>query len=304
MFLTFPALGDSKLRVVTTTTDLAWAAKEIGKTHVDVVSLLKGTENPHFVDTIPDYIRQVAEAKVVCLVGLDLEIGWMPKVLSRSGNGDVQPGGKGYCETGRGVSVLEKPTGAVDRSMGDIHPSGNPHYWLSPSSLADGATEIRDTLIRVDPANAKDYTANYLELKKSLNTLHAENLAKLKPLLAKASSTPVMEYHKEFTYLFHSYGLRSFGSLEEKPGIPPSAGRIAEVSLSAKSAGVKVALAGPYAPKSTLKKFTELSSIPVALLPTSVQPNGIAKDYPALQKLLVGELVRGLSKPPPPAATP
>src|SRR5262245_7336772 len=94
-----PLLSEAKIRVITTVPDLAWAARKIGGENVDVSPLLNGTENPHYVDTVPDFIRQVADAQVVCIVGLQLEIGWMPKVLSRSGNARVQPGGAGYCET-------------------------------------------------------------------------------------------------------------------------------------------------------------------------------------------------------------
>ena len=132
---TTPVFAES-LRVVTTTTDLAWLTKQIGGDEVEVTSLLSGEEDPHYVDAVPRFIHLVANADIVCVVGMDLEIGWMPKVLSKSANAQVQPGGKGYCETGKGVEALDVITNDVDRSMGDVHPDGNPHFQLSPLHMA------------------------------------------------------------------------------------------------------------------------------------------------------------------------
>jgi zinc/manganese transport system substrate-binding protein len=280
--------------VVTTMTELAWAAEQIGGAHVAARSLLEGTENPHYVDAVPEYIRLVADAQAVILVGMDLEIGWMPKVLARSGNAQVQVGGKGYCEAGKGVDVLEKPTGDVNRSMGDVHPGGNPHFWLSPKALGQAAGPITDTLIAVDPAHSADYLKGRDAFRKKLDEIAEKNQAKLKAV-ASGVAAWVIEYHKEFSYFFNQYGLKSFGSIEEKPGVLPSAGRLAQVGLSAKQAGVKVVLAGEYAPKKTLERFTEISGIPVAQLPTSIQPGGKIRDYAELQALLVDTLVKHAS---------
>ena len=291
---TIQAYASSPVKVVTSTTDLAWAVKEIGGAHVEVQSLLKGTENPHFVDAIPEFIRLVSEAQAVVIVGLDLEIGWMPKVLTRSGNAQVQPGGKGYCEAGRAVHVLEKPTGDVDRSMGDVHPSGNPHFWLSPKAFAQAAGPIAQTLIAVDPAHTADYQVGARRFTELMEEIRKKNAAKLHSLIASISGPVLMEYHKEFAYFLETYGLRSFGSVEEKPGVAPSAGRLAEVALAAKGAGVRFVLAGETAPKKTLEKFTELSAMPVAVVPMSVQPHAKVKDYPAFQEYLVDTVAKQL----------
>ncbi len=288
------ARGEAPQKVVTTLTDLAWAARVIGKKHVEVTALLSGSENPHYVDTIPDFIRLVADASVVCIAGLDLEIGWMPKVLSRSGNAQVQPGGKGYCDTGSGVSVLDRPTGKVDRSMGDIHPMGNPHFWLSPKWLLEASTVIRDTLIKIDPAHTADYQNGYRELSEKLEALIATNREKLNKAFPKRQGPVVMEYHKEFSYFFDVYSLNSMGSIEEKPGVPPSAGRIAEVALAAKSAGIKVALCGEYAPEKTMRRFKEISGIPYARLQTALHSSGGIGDYIDLQNHLVDTVVKSL----------
>lgn len=285
------------LKVVTSTTDLAWAAKQIGGELVEVSSLLRGHENPHFVDAVPEFIRRVAEAQMVCIVGLDLEIGWIPKVLSRSGNAQVQPGGKGYCETGKAIAVLEKPSGGVNRSMGDVHPAGNPHYWLSPKAFAQGATVIAETLVQLDPANGQAYQNGLKRFSEHMEQILKKGIAKLHPLLARGP-VQVMEYHKEFTYFLESYELKSYGSVEEKPGVPPSAGRLLDVATGARGAGVRFVIAGDTAPRKVLEKFKELSSLPVVVVPLSLQTDGELKNYPEYQDFLVGKVAEELTRTP------
>lgn len=287
------ALAVSPFKVVTTTTDLAIAAKEIGGDKIIVKPLLKGTENPHYIDAIPDFIREVADAKVVCLIGLDLEIGWLPKVLSKSGNAAVQPGGPGYCDTGTGVTVLEKPTGPVNRSMGDVHPAGNPHFTLSPVAFSEAANAIAQALARVDPGSAAFYQTNLKKFQEQLRTLQRQ----LASTLPKPATALVMEYHREFAYFFQAYGLRSFGSLEEKPGVAPSAGRIAEIARSAQAAGVKVLIATDYTPKKALEKFSELSGIPVKLVASFPRADSVVsgpRDYREVQQGLVTAVAEAL----------
>jgi zinc/manganese transport system substrate-binding protein len=289
------ALAAGKLSVVTTIPEFAWAASEIGGPLVETHALLNGTENPHFVDAVPEFTRLAAEADVVCVAGLDLEVGYMPPVLSRSGNAQVQPGGKGYCEVGHAVDVLEKPTGPVDRSMGDVHPSGNPHFWLSPKALSDGSREIAATLTRVDPSHGAEYQKGLEAFQAKLTKLSEDVTARLKPLLdlqSKSGGKPVLiEYHKEFSYFLAQYGLKSLGSIEEKPGVPPSAGRLGQVATDAKAAGIHVALAAEDNPKKTLDRFQELSGIPVDAVPTMIQGEGHFKTYSDLQLHIAETLV-------------
>jgi zinc/manganese transport system substrate-binding protein len=283
-----------KLQVVTSIPDLAWAASEVGGELVEARALLRGTENPHFVDAIPEFTRLAAQADVVCIAGLDLEVGYMPPVLSRSGNAQVQPGGKGYCEAGRGVTVLDKPSGPIDRSMGDVHPGGNPHFYLGPKALAAGAKELSAALIRVDPANTATYQKGLKDFSAKMDALSAEIFEQLKPVRSaqdKAGAPILLEYHKEFAYFFAEYGLQSFGSVEAKPGVPPSAGRLAEIAAAAKAAGVRALLAADYSPSRTVVRFTELSGIQAAVVPTLVQPAGSVKTYVDLQRHIAAALV-------------
>ncbi|WP_413292621.1 metal ABC transporter substrate-binding protein [Bdellovibrio sp. HCB185ZH] len=270
----------AKIKVVTTLPDVAEIVKAIGQDNVEVSSLLSGGTDPHFADARPDYILKVNRADVVCSVGLDLEVGWLPKVLEKAANAKVQAGGTGYCVLGNAIKPLEIPTGVINRSLGDVHPHGNPHFTLDPLKVAESGAEVVRVLSAVDAANAAAYQKNYDAFKKQMETLHSQ-------LKAKIKKVKVMEYHKEFTYFFNSYGLDSAGSLEEKPGMPPSATRIAQVAQAAKANKVQVLFATASAPHQTLERFTELSGIPVVTVPSYVQSSGDAKTIEALQNLLV-----------------
>ncbi|MBC7387190.1 MAG: zinc ABC transporter substrate-binding protein [Cryobacterium sp.] len=284
------------ITVVTTLPDLAWAVREIAgpesESGVKVESLLRGVEDPHFVDASPDFVLKASNADVLCAVGLELEVGWLPKVLERAGNAKITSGNAGFCEFGTSVNVLDKPTGPIDRSMGDVHPFGNPHFWISPKALGDGAKSALVAMKRSDPKHAAVFDAHYAELVKKLSALENRNKAKLAPFAADT----FLEYHKEFSYFFAAYGLRSNGSLEEKPGVPPSAGRIGSVALDAKNAHVKALLASTNNPEKTVRRFEEISGVKAIILPTMSRPKGEPKDYEALQNEIVDKIVQALKK--------
>lgn len=284
------------LKIVTSTTDLAWAVKQIGGAHVEVTSLLKGTENPHYVDAVPEFVRLVADANGVVIVGLDLEVGWMPKVLTRSGNSKVQPGGVGYVEAGKGVHTLERPIGGVDRSMGDIHPAGNPHFWLGPKAFSQAMGPVTQMLKVLDPTHAADYDGGLNRFIAFMDKTQKDNAKQLHQALISVKQPVLVEYHKEFAYFLEDYELKSLGSIEEKPGVAPSAGRLAEMGLLAKNNGVRFALASETAPKKTLERFTEISQIPVVIVPMSLQPAKGLKDYTAFQTRLVDAVLSALQQ--------
>jgi len=281
IFLSLPVFA--KIKVVTTLPDVAEVVKAIGGNQVDVSSLLSGGTDPHFADARPDYILKVNRADVVCSVGLELEIGWLPKVLEKSGKAKVKAGGPGFCELGKSVKPLDLPQGVVNRSLGDVHPHGNPHFTLDPLKLAESGAEVVRVLSQVDSANAGMYQKNYDAFKKQMESLHAQ-------IKSKVKKDKVMEYHKEFTYFFRAYGLESVGSLEEKPGMPPSATRIAEVAQMAKDNKIQVLFATPSAPHKTLERFQELSGIPVVTVPSYIQSSGNGNSIEALQNLLMKAL--------------
>lgn len=273
----------AKLNVVATLPDIAEIVRAVGGEKVTVQSLLTGSEDPHYAEARPDFILKVNKADVVCSMGLDLEAGWLPKVLSKSGNAKIQPGGKGFCQLGRSVETLNKPIGRIDRSMGDIHAHGNPHFNLSPQALAEASVEVLKVLSDMNPENATLYRDNYSNFKNKMIELHTR-------LKSQVGKNIVMEYHQEFTYFFHAYGLSSVGSLEEKPGIPPSAARIAKMAQLAKEKKVSVLYATAAAPHKIRERFQELSGVEVKILPSYVQTHQDPKTIEALQKLLVESL--------------
>lgn len=285
LLLSTSLIAEGKIKVVTTLPDIAELVAEIGGHEVEVQSLLRGNEDPHYADARPDYILKVNRADVVCMIGLDLEEGWLNKVLAKSGNKKVQEGGLGYCILGKAIEALGIPTGKLDRSLGDIHAHGNPHFNLSPLKLADSGAEVVRVLSTISPDKATTFQKNHESFKQKMSQLQ-NRLAK------KINKKRVMEYHKEFTYFFNSYGLDSFGSLEEKPGMPPSAARIGLVANLAKENKVAVLFATPSAPHKVLERFQELSGVPVVIVPAYVQNLGKfpAKSIEELQTLLVNSI--------------
>jgi len=292
IFILVSSIAHAKINVITTTTDLKWLCEKIGGDKVKVESLLNGTEDPHFIDAMPHFIGKVANANMFCLIGLDLEVGWAPKILSRSGNKEVQQGGKGYCETGRTIKALNIPKGRIDRSQGDIHPMGNPHYHLGPDALLEGGETVLNTLITLDSKNATYYLGNYDKLKEEINKLKK----KISKILEPLKSLNFMEYHREFTYFLKEFNLNNIGAIEAVPGVPPSAGRLARVSIQAKQAKVSLALASITAPKKLTDKFEEMSGIPISRVPISIAKSGSPSNYEELLILIAKSMVENAKK--------
>lgn len=280
------------LQVVTTTTDLAWLASQIGGDEVQVESLLSGDEDPHYVDAVPRYIHRVAGADMVCIVGMDLEIGWIPKVLSKAANARVQPGGSGYCQASDTVTALDVVAGSVDRSMGDVHPDGNPHYHLSPEHMLQAGETILGTLIALSPDASDAFLQNFETLSRNLLQLQADVQQKLSPL----QGVKLFEYHKDFSYYAKAYGLSITGAVEAVPGVPPSAGRLARTAINAKNDGVRLLVAARHNPAKVLRRFSSLSKVPYVQVFTSIQRDGEIRDYHSLQHHIADSLLQAASQ--------
>src|SRR5439155_11591385 len=157
------------LRVVTTTADLGSLAQEVGGDNVTVVALAKGYQDPHFVDPKPSFILEVSRADLLIAIGRELEIGWLPPLITNSRNSKIQPGANGYLDASLNVKILEIPTGQITRAMGDVHPAGNPHYWLEPDNGRKIAGAIRDKLSELAPANKAYFAQRYTDFDKRLS---------------------------------------------------------------------------------------------------------------------------------------
>jgi ABC-type Zn uptake system ZnuABC Zn-binding protein ZnuA len=235
-----PARAD--LKVATSLSDLASVAQWVGGKHVEAQSLCKGYEDPHFVPAKPSLMKAIQHADVFISVGLELDTGWLPLVLPGSRNPRIQQGASGFIDASDGVTVLEKPSGTVSRAEGDIHPLGNPHYYADPKNLEVVADHLAAVFSKLDPANAADYAANA----KAFDDRMEASLAKWEAQLAPYKGASVITYHKNFVYFAERFGLKLFGTVEPKPGIPPTPRHLSELADAMKQAGVKVVLYQPY----------------------------------------------------------
>jgi zinc/manganese transport system substrate-binding protein len=240
ILLAAPAFAD--LKVATSLTDLASVAQSVGGKHVTAISLCRGFEDPHFVPAKPSLMKAIQHADVFISTGLELDAGWLPLVLPGSRNPKIQQGAKGFVDASEGVDVLEKPNGTVSRAEGDVHPLGNPHYYADPKALEVVADHLADVFSRLDPPNAGDYAANAKAFDAKMET----SLAKWKRQMAPYQGASVVTYHKNFVYFAERFGLKQFGTVEPKPGIPPNPRYLSDLADRMKKEGVKVVLYQPY----------------------------------------------------------
>src|SRR5438105_10359451 len=203
-----PAFAD--LKVATSLTDLASVAQFVGGKHVSAISLCRGYEDPHFVPAKPSLMKAIQHADVFISTGLELDAGWLPLVLPGSRNPKIQPGAKGFVDASEGVSVLEKPNGTVSRAEGDVHPLGNPHYYVDPKALEIVADHLAEVFAQLDPPNAAGYAANA----KAFDERMDASLAKWKKQMEPYQGSPVVTYHKNFVYFANRFGLKQFGTVE------------------------------------------------------------------------------------------
>lgn len=242
-----PKSAHADLHVVATVPDLAAIASEIGGSRVDVISLSLPTQDPHFVDAKPSLTLAVNKADLLLAVGLDLEVGWLPTLQVGARNPRVQRGGSGYLECARHVDLLEVPSGHVDRSMGDIHPGGNPHYLHDPRAARACARAIADKMAVLDADNARAYRASLERFERRLAARRAE----WEKRLARFRGAPVITYHRSWVYLTDWLGLEVVETLEPKPGIAPSPSHVLKVIQLGRSRKVKAVLQEAYYPSKT-----------------------------------------------------
>jgi ABC-type Zn uptake system ZnuABC Zn-binding protein ZnuA len=284
-----PAFAD--LRVATSLTDLASVAESVGGKHVTVMSLCKGYEDPHFVPAKPSLMKAIQNADVFVSVGLELDAGWLPLVLPGSRNPKIQPGTPGFVDASEGVDVLEKPTGTVSRAEGDVHPLGNPHYYLDPKNLEIVAAHLAAVFSALDPANAADYSANA----RAFGDRMEGALAKWQAELAPYKGASVVTFHRNFIYFANRFGLKLFGNVEPKPGIPPTPRHIAELAQAMRQAGVRVVLYQPYYDADASRDVAGKAGGVAVEIPTEVGGTPDAKDVLSKFDSIVSSLVKAFS---------
>ena len=236
------ALAQGKLNVVATTEDLGSLAREVGGDKVTVIALAKGYQDPHFVDPKPSFILAVSRADVLIAVGRELEIGWLPPLLNSSRNAKIQQGGAGYLDASTNVRILELPTGQITRAMGDVHPFGNPHYWLEPGNGRRMAQGILAKFSAVSPANKAYFAQRYAACDTRLTAAEKRWDA----VMAPYKGTKLVTYHRSWPNFMERFGLEVMGYVEPKPGIPPSPAHTLELIEDMKRQGVTLIAVEPY----------------------------------------------------------
>ena len=232
----------AKLNVMTTTEDLAALAREVGGDKISVDSIAKGYQDPHFVEPKPSFILKLQKADVLAVVGLQLEIGWLPPLQSQSRNGKIQVGGKGYLDMSQFCQILEIPTTQVTRAMGDVHPLGNPHYWLDPENGRRIAKAFVDKLSEFDPGDAATFQQRYQDFDKRLSVAQKGWEAKMAPYKGRR----VVTYHRSWPNFCERFGMEVVDYVEPRPGIPPTPSHTLELINTMKREGVKLILVEPY----------------------------------------------------------
>ena len=269
----------AQLNVVTSTTDLYDIASAVGGSHIKATHIGEGYEDPHFVQPKPSFILRLRDADVWAYVGLDLEIGWMPLLLDGARNSKINAGAPGHINVSTVIPVLDANQ-RTDRSQGDVHPLGNPHYWLDPANARKIAVLFRDRFSQLDPKNAAAYLANATAFEAKLAAAEQGWAADLASLKGK----PVVAWHTSWRYFAAYTGLNIVGFMEPKPGVPPSPSHLASLVATMKQTGARAIIMEPFYDRKTADKIARETGAKVLVVPPSVGGTKALTDYVAVMK--------------------
>lgn len=276
------------LRVVTSTTDLASLTREIAGEHARVDAICRGGQDPHHLQARPGHMVLLSRADLLLAVGLELEVGWLPLLIRGARNPRINPGKPGYLEASVAITPREVPRGPVDRSGGDVHALGNPHYWLDPANGRKIATLIASRLSALDPTNAAHYGARLRAFQARLDAA----IVRWDKQMAPLRGTPVVSYHRTFNYLLARYRLRQLATVESRPGIPPAPAHLARLIGTMRRGGAKFIFHESFFDRGPSDLVVRRAGAAVLVLPTSVGGTPGAKDYITLVDTIVGTFVR------------
>jgi ABC-type Zn uptake system ZnuABC Zn-binding protein ZnuA len=265
----------AKLNVVTTIEDLAALAREVGGERIAAEAIARGYQDPHYVEPKPSYILKLQKADLLVLVGLQLEIGWLPPLLNQSRNAKVQQGGAGYLDVSSACVILEIPTVPVTRAMGDVHPLGNPHYWLDPDNGARIAGAIEKKLAQLDPGGAAYYAGRRADFDRRLAEAEKRWVARMAPYRGRK----VITYHRSWPNFAAHFGLEVIDYVEPKPGIPPTPSHILDLINIMKRENIKLILVEPYFDFRTPNSIAQKTGGQVVVLLPSVGGIKQVQDY-------------------------
>jgi zinc/manganese transport system substrate-binding protein len=266
------------VQVVSSIQDFASIASSVGGKRVETFSLSRGYQDPHFVEPKPSFILKLSRADLLIVAGLELEVGYLPPLLDQSRNSKIRPGSPGYLDASTGCDILERPSGVVTRAMGDVHPFGNPHYWLDPSNGRVIARSIAAKLTALDPAGAAEYQRNLAAFEAAL----AAGEKKWEDMLAPYKGTELVTYHNSWPNFLKRFGLQAAGYVEPKPGVPPSPSHTVELINLMTSRKIPVILMEPYFDERTPKSIASKSGATLLKFIPSVGGVPQAGDYISL----------------------
>jgi zinc/manganese transport system substrate-binding protein len=292
LVLSPPKAAAKTLKVITTLTDLASLTHEVGGDKVDVEALAKGYQDPHFVDPKPSFLLKLRHADLLILVGLDLEIGWLPPLITQSGNGTIQPASPGYLDASQFAEILEIPQGAVSRAEGDVHPLGNPHYWLDPDNGRRIAKGIANKLAEMDPSDRAYFQQREQDFEKRL----AEADKKWQAQMATYRGRKIVTYHRSWPNFAKHFGLDVIGYIEPRPGIPPTPSHTIELVNLMKRENTKIELLEPYFDVKTPESIASMVGGKVVVMMPSVGGKPEITDYFKLFDYDIGILTQAFQQ--------
>jgi zinc/manganese transport system substrate-binding protein len=280
-----PVAAAEPISVVTTTADLAALAKAVGGEGVSVESISKGFQDPHYVEAKPSYMRTLNRARLLLSVGLQLEIGWLPLLIQGARNPSLI-----QVDLSSGITVLERPTGPISRAQGDIHPEGNPHYWLDPRNGSVLARKIVQELKALAPSDGTSFEENLKRFENDLNNRRQKWEQKMAPF----RGTEVVAYHKQWEYLAHWLGLNIIDYVEDKPGIPPAPQHMANLIRIMQQKKIKALLVGNFTSPTIPQSVAEKAGAKIVILPASVGGEKGVDSYADLFETITAKLAESL----------
>ncbi len=266
---------EAAVNVVASTEDLAALAREVGGDKVKVDFIGRGYQDPHFVEAKPSFILKLHAADLLVVVGRELEIGWLPPLINQSRNAKIQQGADGYLDASLAAEILEVPTGQITRAMGDVHPLGNPHYWLDPANGRRVGKAIQDKLAKIAPGDAAYFASRYADFDMRL----AEGEKRWDAQMAPYKGLKIITYHRSWPNFCKRFGLDVIGYVEPRPGIPPSPSHTIDLIAEMKRQNVKILLVEPYFDLKTPLSIGRETGAKVLVMPPSVGGEKEITDY-------------------------
>jgi zinc/manganese transport system substrate-binding protein len=284
--------ADAALNVVTSTEDLAALVREVGGDRVKVDAIARGYQDPHFVEPKPSFILKLHSADLLVVVGRELEMGWLPPLITQSRNAKVQPGSPGYLDASLTARILEIPAGQITRAMGDVHPMGNPHYWLDPDNGRRIAKVIEERLSAGSPADAAYFAQRYADFDRRL----AEAQKRWDATMAPYNGIKVVTYHRSWPNFADRFKIDVIGYVEPKPGIPPSPSHTLGLIQEMKRQNVKLILVEPYFDLKTPEAIARETGAEVLVMAPSVGGVKEITDYIGLFDYNVNLLITAIKR--------